>query len=173
MNKDEVLINRVNESKLQTIKLEDYFPAQEICEFDLKEFLFQGLILKELDFRKALKDLDWSQFDHKYITVFCSTDAIIPTWAYMLVATFANGHALDVYFGNKEEFLRTYYRQIISKLNPEDYRDALLVIKGCSDKPVPASAYLDITHHLKPVAASIMFGEPCSTVPVYKRPKSS
>ena len=169
MNKDDLLVNRVSQSALQTIKLEDFYPRHSICEFDLKDYLFQGLILKELDFRKALKEFDWTQYVDKYLTVYCSTDAIIPTWAFMLVASYASGHALDVQFGNKEEFLRSYFHHKISQLNPEDYRDAKLVIKGCSDKPVPASAYLDITHLLKPFVSSIMFGEPCSTVPVFKR----
>jgi hypothetical protein len=172
MNNPELLINKVSQSGLVTIKLEDYYPEYEIKEFDLKDYLFQGLILKELDFRKALKEHNWEQYHNCYLTVFCSTDAIIPTWAYMLVATYASGIALDVSFGDKEEFLRNYFQQKIREINPEEYRDAKLVIKGCSEKEVPASAYLEITRLLKPYVSSIMFGEPCSTVPVYKKPKA-
>ncbi len=172
MNSEELLINRVSQSGLTTIKLEDYYPVHEIKEFDLKDYLFQGLILKELDFRKALKEHDWEQYRNCYLTVFCSTDAIIPTWAYMLVASYASGFAIDVSYGNKQEYLRNFFQQKIRELNPEEYRDAKLVIKGCSEKDVPASAYLEITRLLKPYVSSIMFGEPCSTVPVYKKPKN-
>ena len=169
MSKEELLVNRVNQSSLITLNLEDFFPGSEIVEFDLKDYLFHGLILKEMDFRKALKEHNWEAYQNCYLTVFCSTDAIIPTWAYMLVASHAGGFALDVVFGTKAEFLRSYFHQKIKQINPEDFRDAKLVIKGCSDKEVPASAYLDITQHLKNHASSIMFGEACSTVPVFKR----
>lgn len=169
MSKEELLVNRVNQSSLITLKLEDFYPGSEIVEFDLKDYLFHGLILKEMDFRKALKEHYWEAYQNCYLTVFCSTDAIIPTWAYMLVASHAGGFALDVVFGTKAEFLRSYFHQKIKQINPEDFRDAKLVIKGCSDKEVPASAYLDITQHLKNHASSIMFGEACSTVPVFKR----
>lgn len=172
MNKEEILINRVAQSSLITIKLEDFYPEQAISEFDLKDYLFQGLILKELDFRKALKEHDWSQYKDHYLTVFCSTDAIIPTWAYMLVASQAGTYATDVVFGTKQEFLRNYFHQKIKSIRPEDYKDAKLIVKGCSEKEVPASAYLDITQHLKNHVQSLMFGEACSTVPVYKRTKT-
>ena len=172
MNNQELLINKVSQSGLVTIKLEDFYPEHEIKVFDIKDYLFQGLILKELDFRKALKEHNWEQYRNCFLTVFCSTDAIIPTWAYMLVATHTSGVALDVSFGDKQEFLRNYFQQKIRDLDPEEYRDAKLVINGCSDKDVPASAYLEITRLLKPYVSSIMFGEPCSTVPVYKRAKS-
>ncbi|MBK8451347.1 MAG: DUF2480 family protein [Saprospiraceae bacterium] len=171
MNSEPILINRVNQSGLVTIKLEDFFPNHEIKEFDLKDYLFQGLILKEMDFRKALKEHHWDQYQNCYLTVFCSTDAIIPTWAYMLVASHAESFALDVAYGNKDEYLRNFYRQKIKSIDPKEYMDAKIVIKGCSEKEVPASAYLEITRVLKPYASSIMFGEPCSTVPVYKKAK--
>ncbi|MBK9220817.1 MAG: DUF2480 family protein [Saprospiraceae bacterium] len=171
MNSEPILINRVNQSGLVTIKLEDFFPTHDIKEFDLKDYLFQGLILKEMDFRKALKEHHWDQYQNCYLTVFCSTDAIIPTWAYMLVASQAESFALDVAYGNKDEYLRNFYRQKIKSIDPKEYMDAKIVIKGCSEKEVPASAYLEITRLLKPYASSIMFGEPCSTVPVYKKAK--
>lgn len=172
MNPNEpILVNRVSQSGLITIKLEDFYPQAEIFEFDIKDFLFHGLILKEMDFRQSLKDHSWEQYRNAYLTVFCSTDAIIPTWAYMLVAAHAAGFALDVSFGSKQEFLNLYFREKIRSIDPATYQDAKLVIKGCSDKDVPPSAYLEITNLLKPYASSIMFGEPCSTVPVYKKPK--
>ncbi len=170
MNND-TLINRVASSSLITIKLEDFYPTDPIVLFDLKDFLFQGLILKEQDFRNALKEYDWESCRNAYLCVHCSTDAIIPTWAYMLVASYACDVVKEVWYGNRDEFLRAYYRNKIHSIDPSVYQDAKLVIKGCSDKDVPPSAYLDITAWLKPVAYSIMFGEPCSTVPVYKKPK--
>jgi hypothetical protein len=172
MNSVKELINRVSDSGLVTIKLEEFYPELPIKEFDLKDYLFRGLILKELDFRKSLKEHDWQQYQECYLTVFCSTDAIIPTWAYMLVASYASGIATDIGFGNTEEFVRNYFHKALSKIDPSSYQNAKLVIKGCSDKPVPASAYLEITHLLKPFVSSIMYGEPCSTVPVYKKPRS-
>ncbi len=171
MNNENELVNRVSQSGLVTIKLEDFYPQSEIIEFDLKNFLFQGLILKEMDFRKALKEFDWATIQNKNLAVFCSSDAIIPTWAYMLIASHASGIAKDIRFGNKEEFLRSYYLEKIRQIDPEEYRDLKIVIKGCSEKEVPASAYLEITSLLKSYVSSIMFGEPCSTVPVYKKPR--
>ena len=144
----------------------------KIFEFDLKDYLFHGLILKELDFRKALKEHNWEAYKNGYLTVFCSTDAIIPTWAYMLVASHAGGFARDVVFGTKSEFLRNYFHQKIKQINPEEYRDAKLVIKGCSEKEVPASAYQTVCYMLLPYASSIMYGEPCSTVPIFKKKRT-
>lgn len=172
MDNDNVLINRVAQSGLITINLEDFYPPYQIKSFDLKDYLFQGLILKEMDFRNALKQHDWQQYRDAYLAVHCSSDAIIPTWAFMLVAAYASGIAREIGFGNHKEFLKSYFSKKINQLDPENYRDAKLVIKGCSDKEVPASAYLEITALLKPYASSIMFGEPCSTVPVYKKVKS-
>ena len=166
------LINRVASSGLITIKLEDYFPPYDIISLDLKDYLFRGLILKEMDFRAAMKDYHWDSVNGKLLTVFCSADAIIPTWAYMLVAQHATPHVHSVYYGTKEECIRTWFSLRIKEMDAEEYRDAKLVIKGCSEKEVPASAYLEITAKLKEVASSIMFGEPCSTVPIFKRPKN-
>jgi hypothetical protein len=168
---NEVLVNRVDQSGLITFNLEHHYPKKEIKDFDIKDYLFHGLILKEKDFRDALKIHDWSQYSDTVICVFCSTDAIIPVWAYMLVSTYAAGHTKDIFTGNQEEYLKFYYHEFIDSLDIEDYIDKKIVIKGCSDKPVPASAYADITAKLSGHAASIMYGEPCSTVPVYKKPK--
>jgi hypothetical protein len=165
------LVNRVANSSLVTIDLEEFYPAGEIVPFDLKDYLFMGLILKEKDFREALQTHDWEQYRGKNIAVFCSADAIIPMWAYMLVATYATPVAADIALCEPADFPEKTFFKKLAVLNPADYEGKRLVIKGCSDKPVPASAYLEITRKLQPVALSILFGEPCSTVPVYKRPK--
>jgi hypothetical protein len=165
------LVNRVATSGIQTINLEQYYPKTDIVEIDLKDFLFQGLILREKDFRLALKETVWSQYTGKVIACFCSTDAIIPVWAYMLVGSQAHGHAQEIYTGNKEEFLKQYYHKTISSIDVAQYEDQRIVIKGCSDKPVPPLAYNLLTQRLQGVAKSIMYGEPCSTVPIWKRPR--
>ncbi|MEQ1745566.1 MAG: DUF2480 family protein [Saprospiraceae bacterium] len=166
---EQTLVNRVATSGLVTIDLETYYPEGEVVPFDLKDHLFMGLILKEKDFREALKAQDWSQYTGKNLAVFCSADAIIPMWAYMLVAAHAAPFARDVFQGLPEQYAEFAFLKQLATLNPDDYAGKRLVIKGCSDKPVPPSAYLEITRRLQPVAVSIMFGEPCSTVPVYKR----
>lgn len=167
----DTLVNRVAASGLITLKLEDYWPEAGFATFDLKDYLFMELILKEKDFRSAIKEHDFSQYRDKILLVFCSADAIIPNWAYMLVAASATGQAKDVYQGTEEEFLRYHFRNVVERLPTEIYVDKRVVIKGCGDKIVPPSAYLDVTKHLQPHAKSVMFGEPCSTVPVYKKPR--
>jgi hypothetical protein len=166
----ETLINKVANSRLITLKLEDYWPATQMATFDLKDYLFMELILKEKDFRDAIKAHDFSQYQDKTLLVFCSADAIIPAWAYMLVAAAASPFAIDIFQGTAPEFLSAYYRQTIASLDLEVFVDQRVVIKGCGEKEVPASAYLDVTAKLQPVVKSIMYGEPCSTVPVFKRP---
>lgn len=168
---EQPLVNRVANSGLITIKLEEFFPSQELAIFDLKDYLFMEMILKEKDFREALKDHNWEQYQGKVLLVYCSADAIIPVWAYMLVATYAAPFAHDVFQGTADDFYRTYFLRQLDQLDTEQYRDQRLVIKGCSDHPVPPAAYLEITRKLQPLAKSIMYGEPCSTVPVYKQPR--
>lgn len=168
---DQPLVNRVASSSLVTIDLEQLYPVGEIVPFDLKGYLFMELILKEKDFREALKALDWEQYRGKNLAVFCSTDAIIPLWAYMLVATHAAPYVEDIALCEPTEFAERSFLKKLAMLDIHAYEGKRLVIKGCSDKPVPASAYLEITRRLQPVALSIMFGEPCSTVPVYKKSK--
>lgn len=165
------LINRVAASGLITLNLEEFFPEGEIAIFDLKDYLFRELILKEKDFRKALKELDWSQYADKHLLITCSTDAIIPIWAYMLVTVYATPIAKSIFQGSVEEFYKKSFSETLSQLDINQYEDKLLVIKGCSNKPVPTAAYVELTRLLQPVARSIMFGEPCSTVPLYKKPK--
>ena len=162
-------INKVAVSGLINLNLEDYFPKQPFVDLDLAQYLFQGLILREKDFRDAMNNYDWSSIDGHILLVSCSADAIIPSWAYMLIASHATGHAFDNFLGNKESYLTSYYREIIQQLPIDEFIDQRIVIKGCSKKPVPVSAYLEITKKLQPVSKSIMFGEPCSTVPIYKR----
>ena len=165
------LVNRVAESSLITINLEDYFPKDPIKEFDIKDHLFQGLILKEKDFRATLKETDWSSYEGMHLAVYCSADAIVPVWAYMLVATLARPHAKQIYLGTPEQLIADHYSNLISQLKVEQYEGERIVIKGCSSKPVPASAYLSLASRLQPFAQSIMYGEPCSTVPIFKRPR--
>ena len=165
------LVNRVANSGLITIKLEDYFPAVEFDEIDIKDYLFQGLILKEKDFRSAIKEIDWTRYQDKVLLIYCSTDAIIPVWAYMLISAQAAPYAKHIYFGNQQDYLNYHYRALIDQMDTSEYDGQRIVIKGCSEKEVPASAYLYLTQRLQPFAQSIMYGEPCSTVPIFKRPR--
>lgn len=167
------LVNRVAQSGLITLNLEDYFPKHEMVTFDLKDHLFKGLILREKEFRLAIKEHDWSQYSGKVLLVVCTADAIIPLWAYMLVAARAANYAIDIFQGTEEEYIKKYMLQELQKIKAVDYQDKRIVIKGCGDRPVPAAAYLEMTRLLQPSTRSIMYGEPCSTVPVYKRPKIS
>lgn len=167
----EALVNRVAAAGLITLKLEEHWPKAPFATFDLKDYLFMELILKEKDFRAAVKEHDFSQYEDKILLVYCSADAIIPNWAYMLVAAAAAPFAADIYQGTEAEFLRQHYRKVVENLAVSGFADKRVVIKGCGEKTIPASAYLDITKHLQPHVKSLMFGEPCSTVPVYKRPR--
>ena len=165
------LVNRVAESGLITINLEDFFPVGEVLVFDMKDYLFMELILKEKDFREALKKHDWSQYQDKHLVIDCTADAIIPVWAYMLVAAYATPFARSVFQGNVENFYKVSYSQSLLGLDGSQYQGQRVVIKGCSDKPVPPAAYVELTRKLQPFAQSIMYGEPCSTVPIFKRPR--
>jgi hypothetical protein len=165
------IINKVAQSGLITIDLEEYYPAGERFVFDIKDFLFHGLILKEKDFREFIKNEDWNKYKDKYVALICSADAIVPTWAYMLLATQLEPVAKRVIFGDLETLETILYNEILSKININDYQDSRIVIKGCGNLPVPKAAYVEITRLLRPVAKSIMYGEPCSTVPLYKKSK--
>lgn len=166
---DEVIINKVSESALITLNLEEYFPAEELALFDMKEYLFMGLILKEKDFREALKNLDLAMFTNKAVAVTCTADAVIPVWAYMLVASYLQPVAKEVIFGTTEELKNQLLIRNITQIKLSDYADKRVVIKGCGELPVSEAAYLEATKLLRPVAKSIMYGEPCSTVPIFKR----
>lgn len=165
------LVNRVANSGLITINLEDFFPTEELAVFDLKDYLFMELMLKEKEFRAALKTHDWSQYEGKSFAVYCSTDAIVPVWAFMLVAAYAEPHALQIFQGNADAFYQHEFYRALDAVNGADYDQKRIVIKGCSNKPVPVSAYVELTRKLRPYAQSIMYGEPCSTVPIFKRPR--
>jgi hypothetical protein len=165
----DVIINKVANSGLITLDLEQYMPVGEMVSFDLKDHLFMGLILKEKDFREALKNLDWSIYSGKHVAITCSVDAIIPVWAYMLVATYLRPVAASIYTGTTTEFYKHLFLKSIENIDPEAFRDQRIVVKGCGEKTIEAFAYASITHLLTPVAKSIMYGEPCSTVPIYKK----
>ncbi len=166
---DEVMINKVSESSLITLNLEEYFPTEEIALFDMKDHLFMGLILKEKDFREALKNLDLTLYSNKSVAVTCSADAVIPIWAYMLVASYLQPVANEVAFGTAEDLKNQLLMKNIAQLNVSDFTDKRVVIKGCGELPVGEAAYLQATKILRPVAKSIMYGEPCSTVPIFKK----
>jgi hypothetical protein len=165
----ETIINKVAESGLITLDLEEYYPKEEIVVFDLKAHLFMGLILKEKDFRAALQNIDWSQYQSKNVALTCSADAIIPMWAYMLVASYLRPFANEIIFGNKETVISALILKNLSKINGEEFTDKRIVVKGCGDVQIPESAYIEITNRLRPYVKSIMYGEPCSTVPIYKK----
>jgi hypothetical protein len=169
MEAGDLIINKVEASGIVTVNLEDLYPKGVVKVFDLKEYLFRGLIIKEKDFREALKNTNWKQYENANVGVTCSTDAIIPVWAYMLVATYLQPVAATIILGNEEKLVETILLNNISKLNIEEYKDKRVVIKGCGDVHIPESAYLKITALLLPYVKSIMYGEPCSTVPVYKK----
>lgn len=163
------IVNKVAESGLITLDLETYYPKEEIVLFDLKPFLFMEMILKEKDFRLALQQLDWSVYSNKLVAVTCTADAIVPMWAYMLVASYLQPIAEEVIMGDVDMARKERFIKNIQSINSTDYTDQRVVIKGCGDLPIGEYAYMEITKKLRPVAKSIMYGEPCSTVPVYKK----
>ena len=165
----EEIVNRIAKSGIITIDFDSWFPADPIIEFDIKDWLWQGLVLKEKDFRERLETYDWQPFENSITTVFCSADAIVPYWAFMLLAVKLQPIAKEVVYGTREQFLSIYYAKELSKLTPLDFKDKRVVIKGCGDNPIPISAYVEIASLLRPYAEAIMYGEPCSTVPIYKR----
>jgi hypothetical protein len=169
--KMEEIINKVENSGLITIDLGDlYLPGERVL-IDIKDQLFQELILREKDFREFIKSHDWSQYKDKYVALTCSADAIIPDWTWMLLASALEPFAKKIVFGSLEVLETVLFDEILSSFDTEKYREARIVIKGCGDKPVPKSAYIELTRKLRPLVKSLMYGEPCSTVPVYKRPK--
>ncbi len=169
----EEIINKVSQSTLLTLDLEAFYPTNPIRIFDLKPFLFMELILKEKDFRAALLSADWSQYRDETVGIYCSADAVIPVWAYMLVTSYLQPFAKDILMGDEQAVLRQLITHRIQQLNPAEYKDKRVVVKGCGDKKIGDFAYLEITKLLRPVAKSIMYGEPCSTVPIYKAPSKA
>ena len=169
MEIQENIVNKVANSGLITLNLEEYFHKGERVVYDIKDNLFHGLMLKEQDFRAFIKEHDWSQYTDKNIAITCSTDAIVPTWAYMLLANKMKPFANEVVFGSLETLEAVLYTKALSKIDVNQYADERVVIKGCADLEVPVNAFVEITSLLTPVAKSIMYGEPCSTVPIYKK----
>jgi hypothetical protein len=166
---EETIINRVANSGLVSIDLEDYLPKEETTLFDLKDHLFRGLILKEKDFREALKNLDWNQYAGKNVAITCTADAIIPMWAYMLIASYLQPVAKEIYTGTMEEMHKYLFLKNISSIETDVYTDQRVIVKGCGDHPIDSSAYAEIAKLLRRVAKSIMYGEACSNVPIYKK----
>lgn len=163
------IINRVASSQLITFDLEQLYSAGDRVWIDIKDVLFQGLILKEKDFRNYIKSHDWSQYAGKFVAVSCSADAIVPTWAYMLISVNLQPFARLVVFGDLTALESQLFKLALAQINWEQYRDAKVVVKGCSKVEVPISAYVEVANKLRPLAQSIMFGEACSTVPLFKK----
>ena len=168
----EEIVNRVANSKLITFNLEDYYPEGERVLFDVKDWLLEGFVLRESEFREQAKNHDWSQYEGKFIALSCSSDAIIPAWAFMLLATYLQPYAKKVITGDLETLETVLYTEVISKLDLSELKDKPVIVKGCAHKPVPKNAYLLLIEKLQPVVKSLMYGEACSSVPLYKKPKN-
>lgn len=165
----DAFVNKVAESGLVTLDLEKWYPRESTAVFDLKGYLFMEMILKEKDFREALKNTDWTVYQDKHVAITCSADAIIPVWAYMLVASYLEPVAREIIMGNEQDLHKHLFLKNLGAIDPLEYADARVVIKGCGETPIPDYVYMEITRKLRPVVKSIMYGEPCSTVPVYKK----
>ena len=165
---EEEIINRVSSSKLITIDLEDFYPEGKRIIVDISIWLYEGLILKEKDFRKSAEQHDWSQYRDAYVALCCLTDAIIPSWAYLLITTKLSPFAKRIVVGNLDLLETTIFQEIISNLQLDSYKDRPIIIKGCSNKPIPETASVQLIEKLQPIVKSIMFGEACSTVPLFK-----
>ena len=163
------IINRIANSKLVTIDLEDFYPQGKRVLFDIKDWLFEGLVLREKEFRKSVSSHDWEQYQNSFVVLHCSTDAIVPAWAFMLLTSHLEPFVKKVITGTLENLESSIYQDIIQKLNVSEYLDKSIIIKGCSNKPIPTNAYIMLINKIKPVAKSIMYGEACSSVPLYKR----
>jgi hypothetical protein len=169
MEIQENFVNKVAQSGLVTLDPAEFYVPGERFVYDIKDNLFQGLILREKDFREFVKEHDWTQYQDKNVAVTCTADAIVPAWAYLLLANRMAPYANEVVFGDAEVLETVLFVKAIASLDVEQYRDQRLVIKGCGDVPVPVSAYVELGKKLTPVVKSLMFGEPCSTVPIYKK----
>jgi|ERR1043165_342717 hypothetical protein len=166
------IVNKVANSALVTFDLEHYYQPGERVVLDIKGQLYQELILKEKDFRDFIRQHDWAAYQDKYVAITCTADAIVPTWAYMLVSIALQPYAKQVVFGTLEELETAIFKKSLEKVDWSSYQNAKIVVKGCSKVDVPVAIYVEATNNLRPYAASIMFGEPCSTVPLYKKPKN-
>lgn len=166
--KDEI-VNKVANSALKIFDLEDYYPDNPRMELDISQWLFHGFVLKEKEFRAALKDFDWSVYKDAYVALSCSTDAILPSWAFMLVSSYLEPFAVKVFLGDLEHLESSIYQDLLNELDYSEYENLPVIIKGCAKKPIPDEAYILATRKLMPYARSIMFGEACSAVPIFKR----
>jgi len=165
------IINKVANSALEVFDLEDYYPMGIRTQIDISQWLIEGFLLKEKDFREALKNYDWAQFQNHFVAIHCSTDAIIPAWATILVTTYISTFAKKVVLGNLNDLETALFQEILPTLDYSKYQDKSVILKGCSKKPVPESAYIMAVQKLQPFAKSIMYGEACSAVPLYKKSK--
>ena len=165
------IINKVANSSLEVFDLEDYYPIGIRTQIDISQWLYEGFLLKEKDFREALKNHDWSQYQNHLVAIHCSTDAILPAWASILVTTYVSPFAKKVVLGNINDLYIAFYQDILSKIDYSYYQDKPVILKGCSKKPVPETAYIIAIQELQKVAKSIMYGEACSAVPLFKKSK--
>ncbi|CAM3811845.1 DUF2480 domain-containing protein [Flavobacterium cucumis] len=163
------IVNKVAQSSLMVFDLEDYYPEHHVVDLDISQWLLDGFILKESEFRTKLKEMDWSHFEDKYVALFCATDAILPAWTFALVAVHLAPYALKVIHGNKEMAVIEWYQDILNKLDYTDYFQKPVILKGCSKKSVPNQVYTLAIQKLMQVSKSVMFGEACSAVPLYKQ----
>ncbi|MEM6336538.1 MAG: DUF2480 family protein [Bacteroidota bacterium] len=164
------LVNRVAQSNIVVYDLETLWDGREIAEFDIQPYLFHGLILKELDFRKALKEIDWTAYENRHVAVFCSADAVIPTWAFMLVGSNLKDVAASVVFGRRDDLIRDHFTRALAAKDWSAFQDQVVVVKGCNSGIVPVNAYVQAQAHLQGIARRLMYGEPCSFVPTWRRP---
>ena len=167
------IVNRVANSSLITFDLADYYPKGERVVFDLEQLLFQGLLLREKDFREFVKQHNWEQYKGQFVAVYCSTDAIVPAWAYMVLATKLEPFAEKIVFGDEVQLETALFQQALDEIDFSEFQDRLVVVKGCGEIPIPESAYLEIAIRLRPYVKKLMYGEACSAVPVYRKPKPS
>jgi len=165
------IINRVAQSKLVVIDLEDFYPQGKRVLFDIKDWLYEGFVLREKEFRLQVKEHDWSQYQNQFIALICSTDAIVPAWAYMLITIELASYSKKTIIGDLNALETSIYQDIINTLDLSSYQDQPIIIKGCSNKPVPENAYILLSEKLQPIAKSIMYGEACSSVPLFKKKK--
>ena len=165
----EEIVNRVTQSKLVTFDLEDYYPEGKRLLLDIKDWLHEGFILREKEFRAYVAQHDWEQYKEAFVALHCSTDAILPGWAFMLLATKLQPYAQKVVQGSLVDLETSLFQSILEDLDLSEYKDKPVIIKGCSHKPVPSNAYLLITSRLQPIVKSLMYGEACSSVPLFKR----
>jgi len=165
----EEIVNKVANSGLISFDLEDYYPKGKRVTIDLKDWLFEGLVLKEKDFRIAVSNYDWSQYQGQYVAIYCSADAIVPVWSYMLICNSIKPFAKKIIKGSKEDLESFIFQEIINNIDTKPFKNQRVIIKGCSNLPIPENAYISITNKLSTVVKSLMYGEACSYVPIFKR----